>query len=316
MIDKIKYDLIRKYYAKNLTGHMGKVDIQDDKIICYVKKSAIHKERNEFIYYINLRGTTFYSEELKNKYDLNKPIYYIFDGITFNRELYLLSGINAHVIIRNCTFKDCIEVICPEEITFENNTYYNSKPYFFNEKIFFGCKAKKLNFIDDVFMNMSNKKGEIYFGMSVKVKELNILNSDICISDSKGKMLIDDKKTKVKDSIIKVDNMELKSELINMENSRISIYKEIIIDNISNNGLDNIDAKEVLYNGILIKTDYNDFIINDENINLSKKRLELINTLQNIKNLITSINSKKINQIEKNLESQSINKTLKIKGWI
>lgn len=316
MIDKIKSKLIKMYYVKNLTGHMGKVDIQDDKIICYVTKNAICKERNEVIYYLNLRGTTFYSEELKNKYDLNKPIYYIFDDITFDKELHLASGINTHVIIRNCTFKDCIEVIwCAEEITFENNTYYNAKPYYFNEKIFFGCKAKKLNFINEVFMDISTKniEGQIYFGISARVDELNILNSDFCISGSKGKMLIEAKKTKVKDSIIKVDNMELKSDVIDMENSRISAYKEIIIDNKINNGLDNIDAHEILYNGNLISSNENgDLIISDETIELSKKRAQLISTLKTIRNLALKTNQEKINHIKEKLNSNSISKTLKL----
>jgi len=220
MIEKITYNLMRKYYAKNLTGHMGKVEIKDDKIVCYVKKSAICKERNEFVYNIGLRGTTFYSEELKDKYNLNKPIYYIFDDITFNREFHLHSGTNAYVVIRNCTFNDAIEIIwCTEEITFENNMYNNNKPYYFSQKIFFGCKAKRLNFINDVFMDTSNKhiNGQITFGISARVDELNILNSFLCISDHNGKIWVNAKATRIKDSIIDSPNIEIKSNVIDMK---------------------------------------------------------------------------------------------------
>ena len=317
MIEKIKFNLIRRHYTKNLTDKIGKLEIKDDKIICYVKKSAICKERNEFFYNINLRGTTFYGEELKNKYNLNKPIYYIFDNITFNRKLYLLSGVNTHIIFRNCTFNDAIEIIWgAEEITFENNTYYNKKTYFFDKKLYFGCKTKKLNFINDVFMNMNNKNinEQIYFGISARVEELNILNSDICISDSKGKIMVDAKHTKIKDSIIRCPNIEIKSDIIEMKNSRITAYDEIIIDNKMNNELDNIDAKEILYNGILIQSDEDkDLIIDNETISLSNKRLELINVLESIKVLVKNNEAKKLKQIQDNLESQSINKILKLK---
>lgn len=316
MINKIKYNLLRNYYAKNLTGYMGKVKIKDDKIVCYVSKNALNKENNSIIHCIILRGTTCYSEELKNKYNLNKPIHYIIENMMFNKEFSLQAGCGTHVIIKNCTFNNIIDITwAAGEITFENNNYNNSNPFYFNNRLYFGCKAKKLNIINDVFMNAghNNEIGQIAFGISAKVDELYISDSFIFTSDDEGKLLIDAKETQIKDSIIDCTNIELKSNVINMRNSRISAYDSIIIDNEMNNELDDIDAQEVLYNGLLIKAGNELRIdINDETLKIAKKRQELITLLNNIKNLVNRLNNEKLEKIKNSLETKEINKTLKL----
>ena len=186
--------------------------------------------------------------------------------------------------------------------------------YYYKEKIFFGCKARKLN-IKDVFMDTSSIYGHenIIFGISVKVDILNILNSFICINDDNGKLLINSKETYVKDSIIDAEKIEIISDMIDIKNSRITTKKEIIIENKQCNKLENIDAKKVLYNGILIQSQKNKIIdINEQTISISEKRSELINILNKIKNLTNQINDSRLNQIKNNLETKELSKILKL----
>lgn len=314
-IKQIRHEQLRKKYAKTLTGNMGRVEIESDRITCYITKSAMKTFKNETGHHIGLRGSTYYSDEFKNLYDINKPIYYIFENINFNFPFFLHSGVNAYVIIRNCTFNTIVEIIwCSEEIIFENNTYNNARLHSSNENMFFRCKSKKLKFINEVLMNTSDyqENNQISLKMNINVDEFNIFNSFIYTSDNNGCMKINAKKTQIRDSIIDCPSIEFKSNTIDIQDSCITADKQIIIDNENNDEIANIEAREVLYNGILITADKEETItINEQTVALSNGRMKLIDVLSNLKKSISDIYAGKSSDMNAIIETQSISKTLK-----
>lgn len=55
-------------------------------------------------------------------FGLNKPVYYIFNGIDFNNTVEVFSPC-ANIIFKNCNFNLHIYINIGNEVTFENNKY-------------------------------------------------------------------------------------------------------------------------------------------------------------------------------------------------
>ena len=76
---KVLYIVTRSYLKKYFTGHLGKVVEDDDKITCYVKKSKIKK--GGYHYTISCFGIGDVQKKVAKVFNLNKPIFYVIDGI-------------------------------------------------------------------------------------------------------------------------------------------------------------------------------------------------------------------------------------------
>lgn len=64
------------------------------------------------------------NEKLANVYKLNKPIWYIFYGIKFNKNMVYIFGYNnCEVIIRNCEFDYGISTSISEKCTIDNCSF-------------------------------------------------------------------------------------------------------------------------------------------------------------------------------------------------
>ena len=95
--------LVRNLIIMDITGNLGKIVEDEDKITCYVKKSRCKKER--YHYTIACRGISKKNKELAKKYNINKPICYVLDGLEFKEDrVYIFGYNNCEVIIKNCTF--------------------------------------------------------------------------------------------------------------------------------------------------------------------------------------------------------------------
>lgn len=62
------------------------------------------------------------SRKLVEYFNLNKPVYYIFDGIIFDTAVNI-SSLFSNIIFRNCTFNMGIICLFANNITFKNNKY-------------------------------------------------------------------------------------------------------------------------------------------------------------------------------------------------
>ena len=81
-------NFVRSLIIIDITGNLGKIVEDEDKITCYVKKSKCKKER--YCYTIVCNGISKKNKELAKKYNINKPICYVLDGLKFkNNGIYI-----------------------------------------------------------------------------------------------------------------------------------------------------------------------------------------------------------------------------------
>ena len=120
------YRKARENHLKRFISDIGKIIEEEDRIICYVKQKPLNKyKENEGTYNLKLNDMDLITEgikEITEEFKLNKPVYYIFDGIKFNTSLEITS-IGTNIIFRNCTFNKNINIYCDKEVIFENNKF-------------------------------------------------------------------------------------------------------------------------------------------------------------------------------------------------
>lgn len=106
----IFYNLIRKEVIKKITCGLGEVSETDDAIVCYVDKSKIAKEKDEYV--IDCYGYNGTNLDLAKKYNISKPVFYIIDDIDFNDRLctgiYGYNGVT--IVITNCNFGELTNI--------------------------------------------------------------------------------------------------------------------------------------------------------------------------------------------------------------
>ena len=93
---KILEDLERKMALGNITGNLGKAIEYDNMIVCYVGKKSLNKDL--FLFNYNSGKNT----RIAKKYDLDKEIFYVFDGLEITHDIYGFD--NVSVLFRNCKF--------------------------------------------------------------------------------------------------------------------------------------------------------------------------------------------------------------------
>ena len=96
--------LIKREYAKRkITGHLGKTEEYEDRILCYIEK----KPKNN---HLKCHGIDDYSN-LAKKYKLDKPITYIFLCLDFNDEECVIEGdSDVNFFFNNCSFSEGLNI--------------------------------------------------------------------------------------------------------------------------------------------------------------------------------------------------------------
>ena len=82
MINRIKINIFRPLVMKYITGNLGKVEEEDNYLVCYVNKRKL--QTNKFLQYIYCIGIREKDKELVKSYNLYKDIYYVFEDLEFN----------------------------------------------------------------------------------------------------------------------------------------------------------------------------------------------------------------------------------------
>ena len=105
-IKKALYDLARNDAKKYLTNNLGIVVEEDDRLICYVEKSRVKKKNYRYTIACLGIGKEKYRKEMAKKFQLDKPICYVIDGLELKRNnVYIFGYDDCEVIIKNCNFE-------------------------------------------------------------------------------------------------------------------------------------------------------------------------------------------------------------------
>ena len=260
---------ISKLWAINtITNNIGKIVETKDKIYCIVNKNKI--KSTSFITDIYCEGYNPRNKEIREKYNINKPICYVFRNINFNKEVRIFGYDSVDIYIENCKFKynnyistkgDCALVNSVMEPTLSNTILSNnlvvgnSNINAFN-KIILGA-------IDNLVINNSKITGY----------DMLSYNPCVCISSNK--------------KTISIDNSNISSKNINISAPNILFSKSSLVKgknsiSITSDNIDRIlcDTKSLIFNGKTIAS--GKITLNKEELELLQKRQELLSNLTNI----------------------------------
>lgn len=301
-IAKKLFNLNRKLIKIKITNNLGKIVETDDKIICYVKKYKCKKER--FNYTIACHGIRKKDKDLVKKYNLNKPICYVIDGLKFEDDKVNIWGYNnCEVIIKNCHFGFGLNMHINGKCTLEN-TYIRDFSYL------------SLSATDLIVKNMDISNQLKYSDLNLRIilaadNKLEINNSSIGKTKEKTNV------TLLAPKQIEIYNSKIAGDVVECESPKIIAGKKSSIEAKDKVDLQVKDFYEI--NIISPIINYNDKTIdNNKPITLKKvtneldlKQIELIELLKEIKKEIEINNQKDIEEYTTNLEKQPIIKRLK-----
>ena len=319
-ISKKIYDKLRQEYLKYYISNIGRIVEEEDKIICYVDQKSLEKYKgNNPIYELKLYGMNQVTDGIKEKvkeFGLDKPVYYIFDGINFNTAVKLVSRW-ATIVFKNCTFNKGINVLWCDNIVFENNKYIDWANIYFTSDIFMNInRVNELTFINEEFKN-SYEYTKIYdtnFGMRIYAKKLNFINCMMGDATTTRINIISEE-TRLYNSNLKAKEIHLNSESIKSENSTFMASDGIEINNQNCDFNSIVYAPIVFYNGIVLEDrNNNGHEINSANALLNDARKEFLTKLYEVYNQCRYINDQKLENLKTKLEKQQILKLLKKKG--
>lgn len=284
-------NLKRKIILKRITGNLGKVVEKEDKIICYVKQTAV----NGLTKNLTLLNST--SNKFK-EHVICKPIHYVFNNLTCTSNIYGYNNVSTE--FNNCNFNYC------DNIDIDGSCHINSSQ--FNSSIGFRIYANNLTIkSSDInplgyksFTISANQKLEIQNITTGEKKPYRCLNKINIYSLNN---------TIVKDTTINCTNICINTPKLTLLNSSINAINKADIKSNNISGL-LIDAKTLSCNDVLINHNEK-ILINKEITPLSKNRDKLIETLKLIKDKCESLNNEEINNITKKIENKPISKILK-----
>lgn len=282
------YNLFRKAAVKAITGNMGRVVEYDDKIICYVKKAKI--EKNKYEYSIWCYGYEGSNMKLANIYHINKPIYYVIDGLDFSDRLdvRILGYKDANICIKNCNFGYQTHIHSEAECLIENSKFCSLSLSSSDTLIFDGIEAMSFE----------------YFHLSAKKIKMN--NSNIKCQNTAGLYVYGD---------LFLNNVNISSERnvfirasnnIISNDSLIKANESIDIQYNSINGLDVVSPSIICNEN---KVGSGKMHLTKEAIDLIDKRTQLVNVLNKIRLNCESVCEEEI----KKFYNRPLSKVLKIK---
>ena len=301
---RILYDVTRPYAKNYLTGNLGKVVEDDEKITCYVKKSKVKKKDYNYTIACFGIGENEDRKKIAKAYKLDKPIRYVIDGLELNKHKVYIFGYNdCEVIIKNCSFglDLCVHVngkctldnidiktfsylsISANELVIKNMSSDQIEVISPKSHIGFGANDK----IDVIDSNIGNKKKNIKVSFTA-TNGLNITNSNIT-----------GKEVECESSVINVD-----------ESSSLTATDKVALKTNDFNPI-NINAPIIVLNGEELVNDKGKIVFRKITNSLELKRLELVNLLKKVKIECESINSEKVSEYKEELDVQPISKVLK-----
>ena len=319
------YEILRKYIAKEATYNLGKVEKNDDEIICYVDEKKI-KEKEKYINRYNLifKIVNLIKEKYKI-YNLNKPVHYILKNINFDKEINIQGSTrDCHITFIDCTFTGGISIDFADHLTFINNKYVsrNYKDYFsiipvghfYISTRNYKYDINKIEFVnDEIYVpdikqiklikaskiaNKINKTKKSIVKAWLFAKEVSIINTDIINAES----------IEVRTNNLHLENEYIISKEIEIESKKIIINDTTINSNVTSIESPVIEGKIITNSNTLfinnIEVDKNMPVLENYDFKLQQERLELINSLKKIE-----IKSKEV--IEEQIKRKPLTRILR-----
>ena len=304
------YNRERDNVIKKWIINIGDIIEEEDKIICYVKQEKLIEECRKTIDYLELdglfRGDKFYIDYL-NRLNLDKPVYYIFDGINFEWWFKFKSKWNCNVTFKNCNFRKGLFIKEADNVIFENNTYYdyyNSSCLRYSD--YLTCEnIGKLTFKNEKFVNMAMGMVPNNFGININTDIIKIIDSHIDCGES-GDINISANKMIVMNSDIDVGKLIMIVDKLIYFNSNINAKDRVVINNKNKDYIGYISAPMIIYNGVMV-VPINVFLKDVSEIGLiNNARTELVLKLYQISMLCQKIEDRKIQATRRMLDEQPI----------
>ena len=304
-------EIIRDYIKKKITGNLGFVVEEDDKLICYVKKEKCEIEISHSgykIYHVRCKDNSQEYIDLIEKYNLDKKIVYVLDGLDFNRnEILEIDGDkDCRIEIKNCKFEYKFKIITQGDCRLKNiviGPIAGPSFYIGAENIIMDNITIRPLDLFDVFA---------FDGFTFRLNASNLIRLN---------------NFNVEENILGKTNLEVDTYFINMSNSNlrvedITLNSKIIQSNnslIDASGVTTLNVKE--FNELAIKTlviSYNDKILIggrelvclkpiDED--LSNNRQALLLQLKEISEKLNLYNKGIVKCVEEKLNSNKVGKT-------
>lgn len=255
-------NLERKIALGNITGNLGKVIEYDNMIVCYVTKKSLNKDL--FLFNYNSGKNT----RLAKKYDLDKEIFYVFDGLEITHDIYGFD--NVSVLFRNCKFFANRFVKVDGYLKIKNSNIETVLSMF--------IVADNI-LIDGLDIpNLGIRK--INFGARdvLEINDLTIGDKFNCLKNSNvsfcGKeVVLNNTSVKAVDITVSGDNLSISNS--NLDGENVTLKVNVINDKKSEN----------------IEDSFKVIINNDE---ITNKRIELVRTLNSCCEKINNTSLKRI----------------------
>lgn len=304
-IKKNLYNILRNCVKIYLTGNLGSVIEDDEKLTCYVKKGKCKQTKYDCT--ISCDGIDKSKKELAKTYKLNKPILYVIDGLQFEKkEVFIYGHGNCDIHIKNCRFNWGLNVLTNGKCTLEDTVVRS-----------FG----RLSIVaeETVIKNMDIRNGFAIVGNYLDIfivgkKRLDILNSNIGKEGEKTTLYLSSRdELNLVHSKLAGNKIDCKSKTMtsDMDSSFIASDKmNITTDNFNFKQINTISSA-IIYNGTPFEGGYGPVELAELVDPLRMKRLEFIDILKKIKNECEKLNSEKMDQGKDPLNNQPICKTLK-----
>lgn len=310
-IDSKIYKKSRKNFIKNIIGKYGKILEEEDKITLYATQELVDKNSKNYYYELYCDGFNTHYEKSKKmieKLKLNKQVYYIFDGIIFNKPIKL-SNMFAKIIFRNCTFTNGLGIFFASSITLEKNTYFNWTDFYLYGDSFLSGKIDELIIKEEQFINSDNQKyyETNKFGMNIDTQKLSIINSTIQAENS-GQINIEAKEIQMNNSIMEGPEIYIIADNIISKKSIIKSNNGVMIENKNKDFSGIVQAPTYILNGRIIPNHNQQVSTSKEKLQIERQKL--IQILRNLKDYCQQTNTELMNQIQVKINNQPIQKIL------
>ena len=245
-LKKLRMNCVCTRHLSSTRCSYGDWEVTDEEVNCYIKQEKLdEKFKKDFNYYLFLNGRK--CNETYDKYNLDKPFYYIFEDITFDKPVELRCD-NGNIIFRNCVFTKGVTFDDVETVIFENNIYDNITDRDIDDRVYIVGKAKNVQFIDENFFAI-HERDDKNFKFSVRANRLicnhSIFDSPLMDLSLKAKtMITENTKINVADARIKANKFVGVNDDFYANKEFNLIFKKYIFDSFF------VDSPIVKWNGI------------------------------------------------------------------
>lgn len=252
------YDLIEMHYLKEFTRDLGKIEILDDRINCYVDNAKLKQYLIDHKNYLMLGREYKSKKEMEVLENIEKPIYFIIENMKFSSNLEIY-GSMCSIEFKKCIFKHSLRFNNLENMVFKDNRFYNDdRPisYIFKSKIY------NIEFINNDFYFIHNEKNPYLTEVDMEIRAKNIKLINFIFHNPKiiFGLWFFSQNIDISNSELYGNYLLLNSDNIKRSNNKFCFNKVKIMETNNNHNklnISDIDAPLIIYNDIKILKDEN-----------------------------------------------------------